>query len=217
MGFAWPAHRRGRDRSRQRRNRKSDRTGGGVDRHRRSRRASRPRSCLRRIRRRTRGRRRQPGDRRRTERPGFERSGRDRLDHDPSRRDGGPQPARRQRHRRVVDGGAPGSRRRGRRSAVAPPGRKQQGADAASRDPDLRRRRACGPARRYPGFHGHVSGREHVLRGFGLERRDLSRRGVADGPGRQAARGRRRRRVLAGVRMASTSSLSTASGWIRPA
>ena len=58
-------------------------------------------------------------------------------------------------------------------------------------DPDLRRRRACRTARRHPGFHGHVSRRDVLRPGAGLDGGGLSRGRRADEGGGHLA-GRRR-------------------------
>ena len=55
-------------------------------------------------------------------------------------------------------------------------------ADAA--DPDLRRRRACRPARGHPGLHGRVPGGAQLRAGTGMDGRGLPRRRPADAAAR---------------------------------
>ena len=69
---------------------------------------------------------------------------------------------------------------------------------APAGDPDLRRRRACRPAHRYPGPHGDAVGRDSVRRGARDDRRGLSRgrradarRGLLAGSPTKAGGGRR--------------------------
>ena len=94
---------------------------------------------------------------------------------------------RRQRHDRDFDGGAASRRRRAPHAVVRLPRAGQKHPHAAAGDPDFRRWRARGPARRHPGLHGHGSGRAIVQRGRRDDRRNLSRRRRIDERGRQAA------------------------------
>ena len=71
---------------------------------------------------------------------------------------------------------------------------------AAAADPDLRRRRACRAARRYPGFSRGLSRRDQLRAGAGLDGRGVPRRRRADAGGRHAGRRGRRRRLVAGLR-----------------
>ena len=74
------------------------------------------------------------------------------------------------------------------------------GAPADARDPDLRRRRPCRPARRHPGLHGRRAPGRHLRRGARHHRRGLPRGRRRHGRAGQAPGRRGRGRLLAGLR-----------------
>ena len=95
---------------------------------------------------------------------------------------------RRQRDARRFHGRRARGRGGGGPAALPPPRRRGRHAAAAAADPDLRRRRACRPARGRAGLPGHLPRGVELRRGAGLDRRGLPRRRRADEGSRHAWR-----------------------------
>ena len=183
-----------------------------VDRLGRGARPARRRRAVRRLRRDARRRRRQWRDRacavrRRCSRPAGSRPHPHR-----SRRHAAEGAARRQRHHRRVDGRD--ARRGGGRRATALGlcrGRRA-GQHSRARNPDFRWRRACRPARRHPGFPGHVPHGAGFRHRDGADRGGLPRRRRAARREGASARCRRRGRLVAFLRAPTRKRSTSWSG-----
>ena len=95
----------------------------------------------------------------------------------------------RQRHDRGIDGLPARDRGCARRAAVASSCPGAAGQLAAAGDPDLRRRRARGPAHRHPGPDGDGVVGDQLRRGAAHDRRGLPRRGRAHAGSRASLQG----------------------------
>ena len=201
MGFARAAYGRGRGRAGERRARPGDRAGGGLAGARGGGRAARRRQPPRRLRRAPRHSARQRRDRESAHGARCDRSGGRRRGARGARRHARQGTPRRQCDRRRLDG-QPARGGGGARAAALRLSPRRGGGDAAApRDPDLRRRRARGPARRHPGFHGDGDRRRLLRSGARVDGRGLSRRRADHARVGHVARGDGRRRLVARLRL----------------